>query len=86
LSSVINGGAPKQSNPPSVKLLRKKTLTEGKKQTTESFRITGPFGWRVDPITGKWALHQGVDIARKKAFPYWLLQRAEFERQSNKPI
>ena len=42
---------------------------EGKKQTTESFLNTSPFGWRVDPMTGWWALHQGVDIAGKRGSP-----------------
>jgi len=41
----------------------------GKKEATEGFRITSPFGWRVDPITGRWAIHQGVDIVGKKGSP-----------------
>jgi len=42
---------------------------EGKKQTTQIFRITSPFSWRVDPITGRRALHKGVDIAGKRGSP-----------------
>jgi len=47
----------------------KNTISEGKKKTAESFRITSPFGWRVDQITVRWALHQGVDISGKRGSP-----------------
>ena len=50
-------------------ILENNTSSSKSKESTGSFRITSPFGWRVDPITGRWALHQGVDIAGKKGSP-----------------
>jgi murein DD-endopeptidase MepM/ murein hydrolase activator NlpD len=49
--------------------LENSTISGSNKQISASFRITSPFGWRVDPMTGRWALHQGVDIARKRGSP-----------------
>jgi hypothetical protein len=43
-----------------------KAISTGKKEPIGSFRISSPFGWRIDPMTGKWAQHQGVDIAGKR--------------------
>jgi murein DD-endopeptidase MepM/ murein hydrolase activator NlpD len=45
------------------------TISRRNQELTGSFRITSSFGWRVDPITGRWALHQGADIAGKKGIP-----------------
>jgi len=49
--------------------LENSTISGSNKQLSASFRITSPFGWRVDPMTGRWALHQGVDIAGKRGIP-----------------
>ena len=48
-------------------LLENSTISGSNKLLSASFRITSPFSWRVDPMTERWALHQGVDIAGKKA-------------------
>lgn len=32
-------------------------------------RLTSPFGWRVHPVTGKWKLHQGIDLAMPVGTP-----------------
>lgn len=40
-----------------------------KKEPIGSFRISSPFGWRIDPMTGQWAQQQGVDIAGKRGSP-----------------
>jgi hypothetical protein len=50
-------------------ILENNTISRRNQELKGSFRITSPFGWRVDPITGRWALHQGVDIAGKKGSP-----------------
>ena len=50
----------------SKSFLENSTISGSNKQLPASFRITSPFGWRVDPMTGWWALHQGVDIAGKR--------------------
>ena len=49
--------------------LENSTISGSNQQLSASFRITSPFGWRVDPMTGQWALHQGVDIAGKRGIP-----------------
>jgi hypothetical protein len=50
-------------------ILENNTSSSKSKDSIGCFRITSPFGWRVDPITGRWALHQGVDIAGKRGSP-----------------
>jgi murein DD-endopeptidase MepM/ murein hydrolase activator NlpD len=50
-------------------ILENSTILGSNQQLSASFRITSPFGWRVDPMTGRWALHQGVDIAGKRGSP-----------------
>jgi murein DD-endopeptidase MepM/ murein hydrolase activator NlpD len=68
-----SGVCPAQSltdSPTKLKnLSENQTISVGKKEPIGSFRISSPFGWRVDPITGKWAQHQGVDIAGKRGTP-----------------
>ena len=49
-------------------ILENSTISGSNQQLSASFRIS-PFGWRVDPMTGRWALHQGVDIAGKRGSP-----------------
>lgn len=49
--------------------LENSTISGSNKQLLASFRITSPFGWRVDPMTVRWALYQGVDIAGKRGIP-----------------
>jgi hypothetical protein len=44
-------------------------ISTGKKEPIGSFRISSPFGWRIDPMTGLWTQHQGVDIAGKRGTP-----------------
>ena len=50
-------------------LSENQTISVGKKEPVGGFRISSPFGWRVDPMTGQWAQHQGVDIAGKRGTP-----------------
>ena len=49
--------------------LENSTISGNNQQLSASFRITSSFGWRVDPMTRGWAVHQGVDIAGKKGSP-----------------
>lgn len=44
-------------------------ISASKNEPIESFRISSSFGLRVDPMTGNWAMHQGVDIAGKRGSP-----------------
>ena len=44
-------------------------ISTGNKEPIRSFPISSPFGWRIDPMTGLWAQHQGVDIAGKRGSP-----------------
>jgi len=37
-------------------------LSLGFAQLAWAAPITSPFGWRIHPISGKWAFHTGVDI------------------------
>ena len=50
-------------------LSENQAMSVGKKELVGVFRISSPFGWRVDPMTGQWAQHQGVDIAGKRGSP-----------------
>lgn len=50
-------------------LSENQAMSVGKKELVGGFRISSPFGWRIDPMTGQWAQHQGVDIAGKRGSP-----------------
>jgi hypothetical protein len=62
--SFAEAAAPKPKPLP-----EKQAISVGNKEPIGSFRISSPFGWRIDPMTGLWAQHQGVDIAGKRGSP-----------------
>ena len=65
MAQILTDGATKLTN-----LSENNATLFSKKEPIGIFRISSPFGWRIDPRTGRWALHRGVDIAGKKVVPY----------------
>lgn len=58
-----------EAAPKLMHLSENQAISVANKEPIGSFRISSPFGWGIDPMTGQCAQHQGVDIARKRGSP-----------------
>jgi murein DD-endopeptidase MepM/ murein hydrolase activator NlpD len=47
--------------------LRRQIIPEG--HPVRSFWVSSPFGWRIDPITGRLEFHEGIDLAAPEGEP-----------------
>ncbi len=47
--------------------LRRQIVPEG--HPVRSFWVSSPFGWRIDPITGRLEFHEGIDLAAPQGEP-----------------
>lgn len=46
----------------------------------KSYTITSPFGMRVHPISGKWKMHEGVDMAAPQGTPIYAAKNGKVTR------
>ncbi len=47
-----------------------------------SYSLTSPFGMRVHPISGKWKMHEGVDMAAPQGTPIYAAKSGKVTRTS----
>ena len=48
----------------------------------KSYTLTSPFGMRIHPISGKWKMHEGVDMAAPQGTPIYAAKSGKVTRTS----